>query len=439
MNKQKQNNKLVPELRFPEFENDGEWEEIRLIDVTDKNTKWSFIGGPFGSNLKSSDYVTNNKGIRVIQLQNIGDGQFNNSSKIFTSEQKANELLSNNIYPGDIIMSKMGDPVGRACFIPNFHDRHVMCSDGIRLVVDEKKYDKYFIYTLINSNSFRSIVERTATGSTRKRIGLDNLKNLMMTVPKELEEQKKIADCLCSLDDLIGLAIEKLNFLKTHKKGLLQQLFPAEGETVPKLRFPEFENDGDWEITELGKCLFQQPEYGIGAPAVPFSENLPTYLRITDISEDGHFLYSKKVSVEREVTEDNYLDEGDIVFARTGASVGKSYKYRIKDGRLVFAGFLIRVKPDPKKLNSELLFQFVFSEEYWNWVKITSPRSGQPGINSKEYSLMPLILPSALIEQKKIANCLSSLDDLIEAQREKIEVLKEHKKGLMQQLFPIKN
>jgi type I restriction enzyme S subunit len=191
--------------------------------VTDKKIKWSFIGGPFGSNLKSSDYTDN--GVRIIQLQNIGDAEFFDDYKIYTSEQKANELLSCNIYPGDIILSKMGDPVGRACLIPDNHDRYLMCSDGIRLVVDEGAFSKYFIYSLINSASFRDLVEKTATGSTRKRIGLDELKNLPFSVPK-LKEQQRIADCLSSLDALITSQAEKLDALKTHKKGLMQQLFP---------------------------------------------------------------------------------------------------------------------------------------------------------------------------------------------------------------------
>lgn len=213
----------VPKVRFKEFEDDGDWEEISLIDVTDKDVKWSFIGGPFGSNLKASDYTIS--GIRVIQLQNIGDGEFIGDSEIYTSKEKANELLANNIYPNDIIMSKMGDPVGRACLIPNTHDRYVMCSDGIRLVVNERKFNKYFIYSLINSPSFRYLIERKSTGSTRKRIGLNHLKDLKLFTPK-FEEQQKIADCLSSLDTLIQSQTKKIEVLKTHKQGLMQQLFP---------------------------------------------------------------------------------------------------------------------------------------------------------------------------------------------------------------------
>lgn len=216
---------MVPKMRFKEFEKDGDWVKIRLLDVTDKKIKWSFTGGPFGSNLKASDYKTD--GIRIIQLQNIGDGKFNDEYKIYTSIEKADELLSCNIYSGDIILSKMGDPVGRACLIPDNPIRYVMSSDGIRLVVDKDNHDKYFIYSLINSTQFRSLVENNSTGSTRKRIGLDVLKNLPMIVPKNLKEQKIIADCLSSLDNQIEAETKRLEELKNHKKGLMQQLFPS--------------------------------------------------------------------------------------------------------------------------------------------------------------------------------------------------------------------
>ncbi|WP_291060655.1 MULTISPECIES: restriction endonuclease subunit S [unclassified Empedobacter] len=213
-----------PKYRFPEFENDGDWVEKTIIDTADKNIKWCFTGGPFGSNLKSSDYTSS--GIRIIQLQNIGDGIFNDEYKIYTSLEKADELLSCNIYSGDIILSKMGDPVGRACIMPGDNERFVMASDGIRLAVNEKEFSKYFIFSLINSDIIRTKIEAKSTGSTRKRIGLDVLKQIPLLIPKTLNEQQKIASVLSSIDELIIAQREKIEALKEHKKGLMQGLFP---------------------------------------------------------------------------------------------------------------------------------------------------------------------------------------------------------------------
>ena len=258
---------------------------------------------------------------------------------------------------------------------------------------------------------------------------------MLVLMPKP-KEQQKIADCLSSIDELISAQSQKIEALKIYKKGLMQRLFPREGETIPRLRFPEFRDAGEWEGYQLGKCLSRHPEYGINAPAVPYVENLPTYLRITDISEDGQIRPDQKASVARDVTDENYLEDGDIVLARTGASVGKAYKYRPKDGRLVFAGFLIRVRPDRERLNSEFLFQFLSTEQYWRWVDFSSARSGQPGINGNEYASLPLKLPPTLKEQQKIADCLSSIDELISAHSQKLDTIKTQKNGLMQQLFP---
>lgn len=219
-----QDREKVPKYRFKEYEQDGDWVKKSLIDTADKKVKWSFTGGPFGSNLKASDYTS--EGIRIIQLQNIGDGEFNDEYKIYTSVEKADELLSCNIYAGEIILSKMGDPVGRACIIPDKLKRCVMASDGIRLVVNETKYSKYFVYSLINSKQIREAIENKATGSTRKRIGLDELRNVELLVPKSLTEQTKIASCLSALDELITTQAEKIDQLKLHKKGLMQGLFP---------------------------------------------------------------------------------------------------------------------------------------------------------------------------------------------------------------------
>ena len=208
---------------------------------------------------------------------------------------------------------------------------------------------------------------------------------------------------------------------------------------VPKLRFPEFRDAPDWEEVSLGTLLVRAPDYGVNAAAVPFSETLPTYIRITDINDDGQFASRARVSVDIDATDEQYLEDGDIVLARTGASVGKSYRYREEDGRLVYAGFLIRVRPNPQRLLSHFLAAYLSTWSYWDWVRLTSARSGQPGINATEYASIPLPLPPdrrTVAEQQKIADCLDSLDDLIAAEGRKLEALRQHKQGLLQQLFP---
>jgi type I restriction enzyme, S subunit len=421
---------LVPQLRFPEFREAGEWEEKKLIDITDKKVKWSFIGGPFGSNLKSSDYV--DVGIRIIQLQNIGDAEFVDDYQIFTSEEKADELLSNNIYPGDIILSKMGDPVGRACLIPDIHKRYVMCSDGIRLVVDEKSNSKYFIYSLINSIQFRWLVEKTATGSTRKRIGLDELKNLPMLVPKK-KEQHKIADCLSSIDELITAQAQNLDTLKAHKKGLLQQLFPAEGETLPQLRFPEFRDVGEWEaytllqVAKFRRGSFPQP-YGLPEWYDEF-KGMP-FIQVFDVDDNLQLKPKTKNKISKLASEQSvFIPQGTVIITIQG-SIGRvaitQYDAYIDRTLLLFEEFLKPIE----KIFFAYVIQLLFEIE----------RQKAPGgiiktITKEVLSDFVIRLPD-IEEQRKIANCLSSLDELITTQAQKLDMLKAHKIGLMQQLFP---
>jgi len=298
-----------------------------------------------------------------------------------------------------------------------------------------------FLFQLLHTNDFVSKVLAKCTGSNYPAINSSDFAAIEVAVPSP-PEQQKIAECLGSLDRLIAAEGRKLAALRDHKRGLMQQLFPQPGQTQPRLRFPEFRGKGEWGESPLGKLLSRKPEYGVNAAAVPFSEDLPIYIRITDIDDEGHFAQNNRVSVDIEATEENYLVEGDIVLARTGASVGKSYRYRQSDGRLVFAGFLIRVRPNPKKLVPGFLSNYLASWQYWDWVRVISTRSGQPGINGSEYASMSVPLPpedpkgNELSEQQKIADCLTSLDTQITAQTAKIESLKQHKRGLMQQLFP---
>ncbi|CAG0943486.1 hypothetical protein GPROT2_02143 [Gammaproteobacteria bacterium] len=190
----------------------------------------------------------------------------------------------------------------------------------------------------------------------------------------------------------------------------------------------------EWNVSQLGDCLETRPSYGINAAAVPFSDRLPVYIRITDISDDGHFSPAPRVSVRSEMSHEFLLADGDIVFARTGASVGKSYKYNPNDGPLVYAGFLIRVRTDAEKLLPAFVAAFATTGTYWRWVRLMSMRSGQPGINGNEYARLPVPLPS-LDEQRAIAAALSDVDALLGGLDRLIAKKRDLKQAAMQQLL----
>ena len=190
----------------------------------------------------------------------------------------------------------------------------------------------------------------------------------------------------------------------------------------------------DWEVKKLSECIIAKGDYGINAAAVDYSTELPAYLRITDIDDDGNFCRDKKKSVADINYEQFILQDGDIVFVRTGATVGKTYLYDRSDGQLVFAGFLIRFKTDSQILLPYYLKLYTLTKPYWDWVKTTCTRSGQPGINSTEYGQFKLPVPKQF-EQHKIVKVISTWDEAIQRMQQLIVQIKRRNKGLMQQLM----
>lgn len=195
---------------------------------------------------------------------------------------------------------------------------------------------------------------------------------------------------------------------------------------VPHLRFPEF--SGEWKMATFGD-IAKGFDYGMNAAAKSFDGN-NKYIRITDIDEvSSQYLYDDVVSPDGEL-EDRYLvKENDILLARTGASTGKSYLYRNSDGKLYFAGFLIRA--NIYKHNSYFVFSQLHTLRYKKWISVMSARSGQPGINSQEYASFP-VYTTSLQEEDKIATFLKLLDERIITQNKIIEKLQSLIKGIAQ-------
>jgi type I restriction enzyme, S subunit len=198
---------------------------------------------------------------------------------------------------------------------------------------------------------------------------------------------------------------------------------------VPALRFPEFE--GIWEETNLGK-LSEKPNYGLNASAVKF-DGKHKYIRITDIDDNTRsFSPNPLTSPDSGMSPDYQLQENDLVFVRTGASVGKSYLYRKEDGELYFAGYLIKFSV--KSANSTFVYYLTLTNHYVKYVAANSMRSGQPGINAEEYSKFSFCIPK-IEEQEKIASFLGAIDTRLTQLCRKHELLQAYKRGLISEIF----
>lgn len=290
----------------------------------------------------------------------------------------------------------------------NYRDGKFYCTNVCGVLLNQKGFSNKCMAEIINSVT-RNYV--SYVGNPKLMNGV--MGDIIISVPPTIEEQQKIADCLSSLDELIEATAQKVEALKEHKKGLIRRLFPTGGKDVPDLRFPEFQGVKKWErkiiqdicnITTGNKNTQDKKENGI----YPFFVRSPKVERIDSWSFDGEAI----------------LTAGD------GVGVGKIFHYYVgKMGVHQRVYLLYNIQ-----CNSKYLYYF-FSEFFYERVKKMSAKNSVDSVRKDMISDMPLLLPS-FHEQEKIADCLSSLDELIEVTSRKVEILKEHKKGLMQQLFP---
>jgi type I restriction enzyme S subunit len=207
----------------------------------------------------------------------------------------------------------------------------------------------------------------------------------------------------------------------------------AEQAKVPAIRFAGFTDP--WEQRKLGDVA-SSFDYGLNAAATEY-DGQNKYLRITDIDDETHEFSKSDLTTplaDLAMSADYLLKEGDLLFARTGASVGKTYLYRQFDGMVYFAGFLIRARIG-EGADPEFAYQATLTDAYKKYVAITSQRSGQPGVNAQEYADYQLMLPSKT-EQQQIGMTLRSLDDLITLHQRKYDKLVIFKKSMLEKMFP---
>lgn len=398
----------------------NDWEVTTFENIADKTKKWSITGGPFGSNLKTSDYT--NDGVQIIQLQNIGDGSFINESKVYTSKEKANQLLSCNIYPGEIILSKMGDPVARCCFIPNTAERFLMASDGIKLVVNEKKFNKRFVHEYINSKYFRLRAFDISTGSTRLRIGLPNLKSLSFIKPP-LQEQTAIANALSDTDGWINSLEQLLTKKRQIKQGAMQELLqPKEGWDKKKLG-------------EIGKPYgglsgkAKDDFYKGGFPYIPFMNIMTNPIIDTNYVD---YVNIKQGEIQNKAQKFDLFFNGS---SETPEEVGMCSVLLEDVPNLYLNSFCFGYRLFKEhNINALYLSYFFRSDEGRNLFYSMAQGATRYNLSKGNFLKLEIKLPKPE-EQTRIATILSDMDEEIAQLETKLAKAKQIKQGMMQELL----
>lgn len=428
--------KIIPELRFPEFVNDGEWIIEPLSEVYSFKITNSF----------SRDKLNYKKGT----VKNIHYGDIHTKfSTLFNITKETVPYINSDVsidridkdnycVEGDIVFADASEDledVGKSIEIVNLNDEQLLA--GLHTFLARQIEPKLIIGFggyLFKSNSIRTQIKRESQGAKVLGISKGRISDIKIYYPKKKEEQQKIATCLSSLDDLIEAHNQKLEALKVHKKGLMQNLFPQTGEKVPKLRFPDFVNNGEWISTELDKIANiasggtpsrAKKEYWNGS--IPWvSTTLINFNRIEKSNEHITTLGLEKSSTK-------IFPKETILMAMygQGKTRGKVAVLNI-DAAINQACAAIKLK---KGMNTNFVFQNLSNR--YDEIRSISNQGGQENLSGTIIKKIPISYPDIKSgEQQKIADLLSSLDNVITTQENKIEQLKAHKIGLMQSLFP---
>jgi len=406
-------NKLIPELRFPEFENDGDWEMKAIGDVFK-----SFSGGT--PNTSEREYYGGK--IPFIRSAEINRDR----TELFITEEGLKNSSAKIVDKGDLLVALYGANSGDSsiCNINGAINQAILCL--------QSEFSNAFTYNFLTLKK-DLIVSKFIQGGQGNLSG-DIVKSITVPFPKK-NEQQKIASCLSSLDEVIGAQSQKLDLLKDHKKGLMQNLFPQEGEKVPKYRFKEFEKDGEWELKPFSKYI----KLYRGSSPRPIIEYQTqgvdgvNWIKIGDTGSVTDFVIR---SVSEKITpkgaeKSRAVKKGELILANS-MSYGSTYLLDIEG--CIYDGWFVLREYD-EVFDKQFLLQLLNSEFMQNQYKKLAAGGIVQNISS-EIVYSTLLPKTSKTEQQKIASCLSSLDALITAQAEKIEQLKLHKKGLMQGLFP---
>lgn len=414
-------NKLVPKLRFPEFKDSGEWEGKQLKDIARTI-----------SNGLTLNQNQERKGYKVTRIETISNGDINIDKVGFV--ETPDDVSSYKLNKGDILLSHINslEHIGKvAYFDANTDLYHGM--NLLRIVISQKLCSKFVFYQLTTSQIKHIISNRANKAVNQASINQTELGKVILSIPS-LPEQQKIAACLSSLDEVITAESQKLEVLKDHKKGLLQNLFPKEGENVPKLRFPEFKDSGEWKE----KTIEQVTKVTTGG--TPESTNPKYWGGNIPWMNSGELNLKKVYEVANRITIDGLNNSSTKIIPKQCVLIGLAGQGKTRGTaainyiELCTNQSIASIHPNKDVFVSEFLY-YKIDSMYEYLRKLSAGDGGRGGLNLQLIKSIKISLPS-LFEQQKIADTLSSIDDLINAQTQKIDLLKLHKKGLLQGLFP---
>ena len=385
----KKNKPLMPKLRFPAFRNSPEWisEKVdRLVDTITPPKK-----------LPTSSYAVNGDFPIIDQSQNAICG--------WTDDREA-------LIKDDLPLIIFGD---HTCILKLLDRPFAQGADGIKILKPRPRIGTSYLYQYL---SYRPVV----TEEYKRHYSI--LKEKVVLFPDfKTGEQQKIADCLSSLDELIAAQARKVDALKTHKKGLMQQLFPREGETQPRRRFPEFRDAGKWEKMTLGTAAnfyngraYKQEEL--------LDAGKYKVLRVGNFFTNNNWYHSNL-----ELDETKYCEDGDLLYAWSA-----SFGPRVWRGEKTIYHYHIWKVVEHSGIDKQFLF-IILEHETERMKAKTTNGLGIMHITKGAIEGWESFFPG-LAEQRKIADRLINLDGVIAAEARKLELLAEHKKALMQQIFP---
>lgn len=425
--------KLIPDLRFPEFKNEGEWTETILGSVVEMKGRIGYRG------YTTEDIVDKGKGAITLSPSNFKEnGQLNFDKCTYISWAKYDESPEIQLEEGQTVLVKTAS-VGKTAYVDKLPEKATV-NPQIVVLKPKTIHNRFLSFTVSHQNTQTQIRNNVGAGAI-PNISQEIISKIKILIPpdKERKEQQKIASCLSSLDEVIAAQSYKLELLKNHKKGLMQNLFPQEGEKVPKYRFKEFENDGEWLEKKLGDLIEIKGRIGYrgytledivgkGEGAISMSPS--------NINEFGTLSFTKSTYItwaKYEESPEIMLENGFTVLVKTGSTYGKVAFIKNLTEKTTINPQLVVLKP--KKVNNYFLYLLVANESIQKQINATVVGGAIPTLSQESISNFEILVPN-IKEQEKIAECLSSLNDLIISQTERIEQLKLHKKGLMQGLFP---